>query len=238
MPDGALSEIGGAPFHGPHRFGCRPARIGGRSRRLKRGSQISTRAQRIEGREPGVEHRLVSGLGPASLHNAADAGLDRGHQGVQIETTTACGHGGHAQEECAVQGTRRTADPRNEGHRDLLQDDLRGVGDRVQDLDGGRQAPLHIDTVVGVADGGIQPGEFVGVFGHELITAADPGRQVCRIQLSRCHARRVRRACCVHRVQSPQHRPGVRTGASHRRRTSWSVRTRVKEQPAISRLVT
>jgi len=90
------------------------------------------------------------------------------------------GHGAPgAQEEGAVQGAGGAPDRGDQGHADLLEQRV-GAGEvtGLDRVDGGCQAALHVGAVVGVADGGVQVRELLGMLSDELGGAAHPGLQV------------------------------------------------------------
>src|SRR5439155_26894701 len=79
--------------------------------------------------------------------------------------------------------------------------------------------------VVGVAGRGVGPGEQILVRPRQAGELAHPPGEGGEVHGVVGHA------------QTPQRSAGVRTGASHSRSRSSSSRSRVTEQPAISRLV-
>src|SRR5207249_1562795 len=90
----------------------------------------------------------------------------------------------------------------------------RGLVERRDDRIG--PAP-HIAPVIGIADGGVQFGELVGVFVDQGGEFPDPADRI-----DDCH------------IHTPQRRAGVRTGASQRPSSSSSTLVSVTEHPAIS----
>ena len=164
-------------------------------------------AQGLQGRAPGVEHGLLPRGGPPPRGETADPGLQGARERLGVEHLQA-GHGAPgAQEEGAVQGPGGAADGGDQGGADLLEQGV-GAGEAagLHRLGGGGQAALHVGAVVGVADGGVQVGELLGVLGDECGAAAHPGSQVR-------HAQRVAGGShlCGH-VASPYSLLGVPAG--------------------------
>ena len=84
---------------------------------------------------------------------------------------------------------------------------------------------VHVDAVVGVADGGVEVRQLVAA-GRDLRgERAQPGGDARRVDDAGRGA------------HAPHRRPGVSTGASHSRSSSSSSRSSVIEQPAMSSAV-
>ena len=151
--------------------------------------------------------RLAGAVESASEHPVAAAITTAARERLGVEHLQA-GHGAPgAQEEGAVQGPGGAADGGDQGGADLLEQGVRaGEAAGLHRLGSGGQAALHVGAVIGVADGGVQVGELLGVLGDECGATAHPGSQVR-------HAQRVAGGShlCGH-VASPYSLLGVPAG--------------------------
>ena len=112
-------------------------------------------------------------------------------------------------------------------------------------LDYRPETTVHVDAVVGIADGGVQLGQVVLVVSDHLAEVAQPGQDCVScdhwlpltgsVQFTCSDSASVTDLdCTVTCPYTPQRRPGVFTGASHSLSSSSSAFSRVIEQPAIS----
>src|SRR5215207_5477073 len=232
VPGAALSEVARPALARHERDRGGDALVGRARRAGERRSEAGALAERgpegLAGREEGVEHRLVAGLGLAAGLHARDRRVEAVPPRLGRELRRVAGRCAELQEEGPVEGPAGPADLRDQAHRDALHDaaDVAGLV-AVQLLDGRAHAAVHVDAVVGVADRLVEARQLVLLLADDGREGPDPG---CDLGGRRPTGPRGARGL----RHAPQRSPAVLTGASQRRVSSSSSLRSVIEQPAIS----
>ena len=137
-------------------------------------------AQRVAGGDEGVDHRLVAGLGLARSGGPRRCRPRRPWRTPRASRASLPSDGAsHLHEEHPVERAAGAPDRRDEGRADGLEGrpDV-GGGEAVQLADHGREAAVHVDPVIGIADRRVQLREVRLVLRHDGGEPADPGKDV------------------------------------------------------------
>ena len=181
VPGAALAEVARAALAGDAAGSwpaCppRPRRPRARSASAKAAPPASAPAA-PRGRDQRVHHRLVARLGLAARRMPVDAGLERRRQPGGVSSGSPAGAAPSCRNSGAVQ---RAARRRRRVEISVIADRLQhGAGcrpARPRRASARRpQAAVHVDAVVGVADGRVELGQLVAwLLGDRRREAADP----------------------------------------------------------------
>src|SRR5690606_25188965 len=154
----ALAQVAGPSLAGDQALGLVAALGGCLGRRLERLLQATAgadrRVERVQRGRERVIHRLVAGLRLPACHDALDTGAQRPADLLGPRVLDAREGTRHTQEERPVEGSARPADVADQAHPDLLEVGVdRGELLVVHQPRGARHPAVHVDAVVGVADG-------------------------------------------------------------------------------------